>query len=274
MTMCAIQESGTIELYFYGELAAAERTRIEAHLPHCRACRAALEELDVIRAALATRPAVAGPASGDWTTFMARLDAAVQTADQGAVAAPADRAAVVVPFEARPAPARGSFIGLLATAALLALVALSVLLASRAGRQMLAEPGAALEPARLADAAGAEGPKYAGLVSVGARHLERSKLVVLGLATREPRESDVADWTYERELATSLLNDTRLYRMAAEQRGLTSLAGVMRDLELVLLQTSMAEAGDATALPQIQRLIRKRGLVEKMDVVGTTGLVP
>jgi hypothetical protein len=70
------------------------------------------------------------------------------------------------------------------------------------------------------------------------------------------------------------LNDTRLYRMAAEQRGLSSLAGVMRDLELVLLQASMAESTDDSALPQIQRLIARRGLVEKMDVVGTTGLVP
>ena len=82
------------------------------------------------------------------------------------------------------------------------------------------------------------------------------------------------DWAYERELATALLTDTQLYRMAAEERGLTSLAGVMRDLEIVLLQTSMAEATDRTALPQIQRLIRKRGLVEKMDGVGTTGLMP
>jgi hypothetical protein len=48
----------------------------------------------------------------------------------------------------------------------------------------------------------------------------------------------------------------------------------MRDLEIVLLQASMAEATDSAALPQIQRLIQKRGLVEKMDVAGTTGLVP
>jgi hypothetical protein len=117
-------------------------------------------------------------------------------------------------------------------------------------------------------------PTQSGLASVSAGHLERSKLVVLGLATRHPDDVKRSDWAYERELATSLLNDTRLYRIAAEQRGLTSLAGVMRDLELVLLQTSMADDTDAAALPRIQRLIRKRGLVEKMDVAGTTGLVP
>lgn len=266
MTMCAIQDAGTIELYFYGELAEADRAEVDAHLRRCAHCAAALEELRLIREALASRPVVEGPASGDWTAFMARLDEAVRVQDQ---------TAVVVPFEPRRTSARPSLTGLLATAALLAIVSLSVFMASRAGREMADDPAAVLEPARVADAgATGETPVQAGLVSVGARHLERSKLVVLGLATKEPAGSELSDWAYERTLATSLLNDTRLYRMAAEERGLTSLAGVMRDLELVLLQASMAEGADDTALPQIQRLIRKRGLVEKMDAVGTIGLVP
>ena len=47
-----------------------------------------------------------------------------------------------------------------------------------------------------------------------------------------------------------------------------TLAGVMGDLEIVLLQTSLAAAPDVDALGQIQRLIHKRGLVTKMDVTG------
>jgi hypothetical protein len=58
--------------------------------------------------------------------------------------------------------------------------------------------------------------------------------------------------------------------LAAEDRGLTSLAGVMRDLELVLLQTSLTDDKDPASLPQLQRLIQKRDLLEKMDVVTTT----
>ena len=42
-------------------------------------------------------------------------------------------------------------------------------------------------------------------------------------------------------LASDLLNDTRLYRLAAEERGMKQIAGVMGDLELVLLQTSLAD---------------------------------
>lgn len=265
MTSCVVHDAGTIELYFYAELDAAERLSIEAHLRQCLECRAALAELKVIRTALAARADVAAPLSGDWSAFMRRLDDAVGSGlpEQ-----------VVVPFIGTKTVARRPLLGLLATAALLTVVSISVFFASQAGRranETRDDPG----PVQAGDIAAADaGPIHAGLASVGARHLERSKLVVLGIATKEPVAGAAADWAYERDLATSLLNDTRLYRIAAEQRGLTSLAGVMRDLELVLLQTSMAQATDTTALPQIQRFIRKRGLVEKMDVVGTTGLLP
>ncbi|HEX4934915.1 MAG TPA: zf-HC2 domain-containing protein, partial [Gemmatimonadaceae bacterium] len=122
--MCAIQDAGTIELYFYGELAEADRAEVDAHLRRCAHCAAALEELRLIREALASRPVVEGPASGDWTAFIARLDEAVRVQDQ---------TAVVVPFEPRRTSARPSLTGLLATAALLAIVSLSVFMASRAG---------------------------------------------------------------------------------------------------------------------------------------------
>lgn len=279
---CSIQEDGTIELYFYGELDAAAHASVQAHLRRCYECAQALEELQMIRTALSDRPDVSAPSSGDWTAFMERLDAAVGEHR-------------VIPFAPRPTAVRPTLtrrplVGLLATAALLAVVALSVFMASRAGRGIVTDqtdvPAFAPETSEGASARQARGEQVAArdgavepemqaaLTAVGLRHLERSKLVVLGLAAKDSAPGDVQDWAYERELASSLLNDTRMYRQAAEQRGLTRLASVMRDLELVLLQTSMAEATDRSALPQIQRLIHKRGLVEKMDVVGTTGLLP
>lgn len=266
MSICDIHDSGEIELYFYGDLPPAERARVELHTRGCRECTDALAELQLIRDALAARPDVSAPPSGDWTAFMQRLDTAIRTPP----------AAVVVPFPARTAVVRRPLAGWLTMAALLALVALSLFVASRAGRAVL-ETGTPLEPASLvsADPVGGEAiPVAAGLRRVGLRHLERSKLVVLGLATKDPDTGPGADWAYERELASALLADTRLYRLAAEERGLQSLAGVMKDLELVLLQASMAQESDATALPQIQRLIRKRSLVENMNVVGTAGPLP
>jgi hypothetical protein len=108
------------------------------------------------------------------------------------------------------------------------------------------------------------------LASLSGQHFERSKLVVLGLATRDAKV-DPGNWDYERELASTLLGDTRLYRIAAEERGMNTLAGVMRDLELVLLQTSMSEQHDAASLEQLQRLIRRRDLITKMNVSYTAG---
>jgi hypothetical protein len=111
----------------------------------------------------------------------------------------------------------------------------------------------------------------AAFAALSEQHFERSKLVVLGLANKDPQRVRDADWAYERGLATNLLSDTRLYRLAAEERGMKTLAGVMGDLEIVLLQTSLADGPDAEVLGQIQRLIHKRDLVTKMDVAVATG---
>ena len=288
---CNVHADGTIELYFYEELDDTAHASVRAHLAGCGECAQALEELQLIRAALSSRPDVSAPPSGDWTSFMARLDAAVQQRNVLPFAPPTARTSETsntrtsntsssqsASQSASQSMIRRPFAGLIATAALLAVVAISVFMASRGARELLTGEAS---PAPVDQSAGAtprEPEMQAAMTAVGLRHLERSKLVVLGLAAKDAIPDSAPgqepDWAYERELATSLLNDTRIYRQAAEQRGLTRLAAVMRDLELVLLQASMAEAGDRAALPQIQRLIHKRGLVEKMDVVGATGILP
>lgn len=262
---CMIQESGAVELYFYDELDASERDRIAVHVRHCRECATALEDLAMIRSVLAARPDVAAPAGG-WSGFMARLDAAVLGEPRAATDSSARNN--VAAFKPRTAAVR-SYIGLLATAALLAIVTIGVVFVAQQ------RPVESTWPVEIASSPVADDSAPVatrGLRSAGEKHFERSKLVVLGLAGRESEETNPSDWAYERELATSLLNDTRLYRMAAEERGLNALAGVMRDLELVLLETSMAEDTDAEALGQIQRLIRKRGLIQKMGTVASAGM--
>ena len=107
------------------------------------------------------------------------------------------------------------------------------------------------------------------LRAVSAEHLERSKLVVLGLATRDPLHTTADDWQYERRLAESLLSDTRLYRIAAQDRGVSDVARVMRDLETVLLEASLSDNTDRDALERVQRLIAKRDLVVKMQVMAS-----
>jgi hypothetical protein len=254
---CDRDSSGDLELYFYDELPSERRDAFERHLGICADCREALDELHAIRTALASRPDVAAPASGNWSTFMSRLDAAIASE-----APPSPR---VVPWVARP---RRRFAGYVAMAALLALVTVSVAVAFRA-RHVPVGGEARHSAPRVLPPVTTDNAAFAAMTE---EHFERSKLVVLGLVAKDPARESPADWAYERELAASLLGDTRLYRLAAEDRGLDGLAAVMRDLELVLLQASLTDGTDPSALPQLQRLIRRRDLIEKMDVVATTGL--
>jgi hypothetical protein len=274
MSRCEVQASGSIEAYFYGDASASERAFTERHLRACAECRHALEDLSEIAGALGARGVVDSPPAGDWSGFMTRLEDAVGRDRRRAPGAVAAR-----PLTARP------YIAWFAMAALVALVTFSVLFVARTRQDGVrqvqpgqtsalpaVESGAPAAASVFPPATGTSKENDAAFLAMSEKHFERSKLVVLGLATENAREPSGADWAYERQLASSLLTDTRLYRIAAEQRGMTSLARVMGDLELVLLQTSMSEQPDPDTLEQLQRLIRKRDLVTKMEVVTTTGL--
>ncbi len=256
---CDVLAAGTIDLYFYDELHGADRVNITTHLQQCTECRQALDDLGLIRAALDSCRQVSAPPGEDWSAFTSKLEARLppSLAD-----GPPERSAPVVTRLRHATP-------YLAMAALLAAVTTSVLIIVRAPADRPLEAGGrAAGPALRGAAEPASDP---GLRSLSREHFQRSKLVVLGLATRDLARAGDEEWAYERDLAGALLNDTQLYRMAAEERGMHALAGVMRDLELVLLQTSMSPASDGTALHQLQQLIRRRDLLTKMNVVDTGG---
>jgi hypothetical protein len=256
-----------VVLYFYDEMDLVDRARASAHLRECAACRQRLEDLHAIRRALASQPVVDAPAAGDWSGFMRRLDTA---------------AGIGRPLESPPRSAvlerngrRWSVRQLVPLAATIAVVAMGLFMAARFNRIDVPREAAHARPASSAVAATNALPRTAeqALREVTAEHLERSKLVVLGLATRDPMQTTSDDWQYERKLASSLLDDTRLYRMAAQDRGVSDVARVMRDLETVLLEASLSDNSDKDALQRVQRLIAKRDLVVKMQVVaGSAGL--
>ena len=257
MTTCERLALGDLDLYFYDELKPSDRRAVEEHLSGCSECRSVLDELHVIRRALESRPDVCAPPSDDWSPFMTRLSASLAKERKPTV--------TVVPMT--PA-SRLPSLRYLAMAALLALITVSAVVALRRPN-VLPTSAPTVAPVPPSTASATDGAAFRAMTE---EHFERSKLVVLGLATKSPEELKATDWAYERELASGLLNDTRLYRFAAEDRGLDKLAGVMRDLELVLLQTSLTDEKDPSSIQQIQRLIRRRDLIEKMDVVTTTGL--
>jgi hypothetical protein len=270
MNTCFVLASGTIELYFYGELDSLAHAKAQRHLGTCLECRHALEELQVISSALAARPDVASPPGGDWIGFMARLDESTRSqspahARQSGDTRPARRALRL-------------YAGYVAMAALLALVTTSVAYVARSRAALVADPAATDIGGSAASVESDPSPPprpwtaNAAFASLSEQHFERSKLVVLGLASKDPQEVGAGEWEYERALASTLLSDTRLYRLAAEERGMTTLAKVMGDLELVLLQTSLSRDPEPSTLEQIQSLIRKRDLVTKMNVVTVAGI--
>ena len=267
MTRCDLTASGAIEAYFYGELPARRRAEVDRHLAACGECLALIDDLAEIRAVLDDGAGVVAPPGGDWSGFMARLTREIPVnAGPHRDVAGADRpdtARWAAGAEARAR--RWSPAGLVAAAALLSLVSSGVILAVRS--RPAPPVTAAADPGRSGQPAGEP-----GFAALSEEHFGRSKLVVLCLATKDSERATSADWTYERELAARLLTDTRMYRMAAEDRGFRSIAGVMRDLELVLIQTSFTDAADPAALSRIQRLIVSRDLVAKMDAVAMTGL--
>ena len=266
MTTCELSESALIELYFYEELAALERERVHVHLAGCPECRQRLEDLHAIRRLLASVPRVQAPPAGDWSGFMAGLEQACDAP------VPADRPSTSV------APHRWSrrtWTPVLAVAATVVLVTLAALMAGRLRSPVPAGAPEAITsatpPSSVVVAAAPEDPQRS-LMRLSEQHFERSKLVILGLVTRDPQQTAPTDWQYERELAGSLLSDTRLYRQAAQQRGMQDLARIMGDLETVLLETSLSEHADPDSLERVQRLIRKRDLVVKMQLVGSSGI--
>jgi hypothetical protein len=256
VSACWFADAGTIEQYFYGELDTAGTARLEEHLQRCAACRQHLEDLRSIRAALAVRSRVDSPPLGDWSDFTRRLDMAIAT---------------------DTAPARnGALMRWVAVAATLTIVAGGVFLTGGLGHESAAPRAHALSPSSTIPTAGRLSADRSGasladrsLMEHSEEHFERSKLVVLGVSTLDPQHARAADWQHERELARSLLPDTRLYRLAAEKRGMTDLARVLGDLETVLVETSMSGRADPEALQRVQHLIARRDLVVKMNAIGS-----
>ena len=266
---CELQAAGTIELYFYGELPPAERADGPgAPRADVRSAAQALDDLSVIRAALAGRPDVATPPGGDWSGFMDRLERARSPHERSPVAT--DRRAGA---RDRDCPAAGS--------------RRIWRCGRRAGARHRRRAARAAEAADAAtprdDVATSTGPArnrcrgaaghavdHGGRRS-GADGGQRSALRALeagGAGARPPRTGAPGDdWSYERELAVvaaerhaAVSAGRRGARhAAARRRHARSRAGAAADVDV-------GRAGPTASLEQLQRLIRRRDLLTKMDV--------
>jgi len=232
-----------VELYFYDELEPSERAAFEAHMPGCPSCRAALAELKDIRAALAPMRAQGDRSEFEWRAFMRRLDARL---------------------DAESAPRRRANPGVLVAAGIAATLAIGVVTGVLWQRERAREgvgppPSAPIGNERRGDTR--ERSREAA-----AEHLDRAKIVLLGLANKDAGAVSVDDWSYERSLAASLLPDTRLLRLAALEEGDGEMASLLSDLEVLLLQTSFSAAPDRTTLSRLQRYINRRDLLVRTEL--------
>ncbi len=255
-TICLHASSERLTLYYYGELEGDESRAFEAHLATCASCAAALAELELVRASLASRAAAATRTNDEWNGFMRRLEVAIDEPGTAPLTARGPHAAPhvaphVASHAARSHVARGTWLVLAAT------LTLGIALGLMWQRRALTP-----EHSLAADAAASD----AALSAAAARHFERAKLVVLGLAMKDSEHTTAQDWQYERQLAGLLLPDTRLFRLSATDRGDAHLANLLGDLESVLLQASMATDASPPELERIQRVIRRRDLLVRMDL--------
>lgn len=104
------------------------------------------------------------------------------------------------------------------------------------------------------------------LVAVG-DHLERSQMVLAEL-TNAPDHKGKLDITDERQMAADLLDDNRLYRQTARSTGDTAVAGVLDDLERVLLEIAHSPTEVSSGqLDDLRQQIESRGLLFKVRVM-------
>ena len=105
------------------------------------------------------------------------------------------------------------------------------------------------------------------LVAVG-DYLERSQMVLIELANASPKRP--LDISSEQERAADLVSESRLYRQTAAHTGDTAVAGLLDELEAVLLEIthspSELSAGEVEALRQ---RLQAEGILFKVRVLGT-----
>ena len=105
------------------------------------------------------------------------------------------------------------------------------------------------------------------LVAVG-DYLERSQMVLIELANANPKGK--VDISAEQERATDLVNESRLYRQTAAHTGDSEVAGVLDELDRVLLDIAHAPPEmPARDLEKLRSRLAAQGILFKIRVVGS-----
>jgi len=229
------------ELIAYQEGVAAQRAVIAQHLAACEECRAELERIEAVLAALDTLPV---PNPGDdygrhvWQQIASRLPE-------------------------RPARWWQAWFEQQRLAALAAVAALLVV-AFIAGRITKHDhPGN--------DVATKEQIRERILVVAVGDHLSKSEMFLVELSNAQPNSSPgkLVNISAEQRRAEDLLEENRLYRQTALQGGDKVMASTLDELERFLLDVANSPDEVTSAqLEKIRQKIEARGILFKVRVVG------
>jgi hypothetical protein len=240
------------ELIAYHDGEPAEREAIAKHLGDCPECRAELERVDALLAAINSIPA---PDPGEdygqrvWQQISPRL--------------PQRRSHWWDSLFSEPntvqwlAPRRWVAVGAIAALVLAAFIA---------GR--LSRP---INGTSIPVALDANKVRERILIMAVGEHLGRSEMVLVELANTGPQNAAQkhVNISGEQRRAEDLLDENRLYRQTAVEQGDSALASVLDELERVLLDVAHSPQQVTPAqLESIRQRIEARGILFKVRVVG------
>ena len=253
----------TLNDYIERELGPAEHVRIATHLDSCGECALVVAEIQqVVRDASALGPLA--PPPHVWSLIQDRLDATFLGVESPEFRVESRRESRIEK-ESRVDRRWTRFAWAAATAAL-------VVMAFLTGRfvQLRDEQSASQLPAADVGRASTQDARVRErvlLIAVG-DHLERSQMVLVELAHAETRGN--LDISAERQLADDLVASNRLYRQTAQQMGQANVAGLLDELERVLVEVARGPSTVSMGqLADIQQRIESQGILFKVKVIGS-----
>ncbi len=243
------------ELIAYHGGEPAKREAIATHVADCPECRAELARIDAVLAALSSLPV---PDPGHdygarvWQKIAPRLSERPPVRWWQF-----DSSSLAAGWRAWLEPRRLAALGAVAAIVIVAFVA---------GRIS----GPKTSPNEVATADSSKIRERVLVMAVG-KHLGRSEMMLIELGNTEPESAKQKEINIsaERRRAEDLVEENRLYRQTALEQGDTALAGVLDELERVLLDVAHSP-GEVTPaqLDEMQQRIAARGILFKVRVVG------
>ena len=237
------------ELIAYHDGEAGGRGGIGAHVADCPECRAELERIDALLAALNALPA---PDPGE--------DYGARVWQRIAPKLPEKRRHWWNFLSTAAAPAHWFSPQRWAAVGAIAALVLAAFLAGRFTNRPVQPP--------VADAGNVR--ERVLIMAVG-EHLGRSEMVLVELANVGPQSPTQkrVNISGEQRRAEDLLEENRLYRQTALEQGDSALAGVLDELERVLLDVAHSpQQMTPVQLEDMRRRIEARGILFKVRVVG------